>query len=316
MLTSFILIIVFAIVLALSAGIVLSAVKRLATISGLGKYALASMVLALSTSLPELVIAVQAGLQGRPNLSLGSVLGSNIADLSIIIGLATIIGGNLAVSKNIIKTDIYYAFLIAAAPLILLMDHQLTRFDGLILILLFFFWQTLSIKSGKKAGAGIISSVKKQVGSQMNHVLIALLKLSAGLIGLVLSAHMLVGQAGNLATHFQISPLIIGIFLVGLGSSLPELALEVKAIKNKEAELALGDLLGSIVANSSLILGVTAVLSTITIAQPKLYMVTTLFFLIIFATFYIFIRTKAKLERWEGAILLMLYFILVTIELL
>jgi len=312
-------IIIFSIVLALSTNLVLDSTKKLSSYSGIGKYALASLVLAMGTSLPELIIGIQAAINDQASLSLGNVLGSNIANLSIIIGGATIIGGSLKITKNILNNDIYYAFLICVAPLILLIDGKLSRMEGVILIALLVFWQTLSASSKNSLRArekrGILSSLKEKFsGKTKNLIISSLAQLVISLFALVFAADRLVQNAHLVAERFNIPSLLIGIFLIGLGSSLPELALESKSIKNKDSEVALGDLLGSIVINSSLIVGVTALIRPITLAQPQLYLGTTLFFLLIFAVFFLFIRTKSILERWEGAILLMLYFILVVIE--
>lgn len=316
MLIKIFLLAVFAIILALSTSLALRAMKQLARATGLQRYALANLVLAMGTSFPELIVAIQSALAKEPSLSLGNILGSNIADLSVVIGGATLIGGSLAISKNVINSDIYYTFLIAAAPLLLLIDGQLNRLDGLLLLLLFAFWQTIALgKRKERQTIGILKRIKENLFNHRAKLSLLIAKLVIGLTGLLIAAHQLVGLAHSLAIQFKISPLIVGIFIIGLGSSLPELAVEARAISKKETAVALGDLLGSVVVNSSLILGLTALIYPINLVQPRLYFFTTIFFLIIFSFFYLFVRTKAKLERWEGAILLMLYFILVAIEL-
>lgn len=313
-------IIIFSIVLALSTNLVLESTKKLSSYTGLAKYALANLILAMGTSLPELMVGIHSALNNQAILSLGNVLGSNIANLSIVIGGATLIGGTLKIGKNILNNDIYYAFLIGVAPFVLMIDGKITRLDGVVLIALLIFWQTLSVHSKKpvvlKERKSIFHSLKERiVKNGKNRFIYTFSQLIISLSMLLFAAHQLVKNAQLMAVNFKISPLIIGIFLVGLGSSLPELVLEAKAIKDKDSEVALGDLLGSIVINSSLIVGITAIIRPIVLIQPHLYLTTTLFFLIIFLIFFFFIKTKSILERWEGAILLMLYFILVAIEL-
>lgn len=316
MLSKIFLLTIFAIILALSTSLVLRAMKQLARATGLQRYALANLVLALGTSFPELIVAIQSALAKEPSLSLGNILGSNIADLSVVIGGATLISGSLAINRNVISSDIYYTFLIAAAPLLLLIDGQLDRLDGLLLLLLFAFWQTIALdKRKERRTMGFLRRIKGKLFNHRAKLSFLIAKLIIGLTGLLIAAHQLVSLAHSLAIQFKISPLVVGIFIIGLGSSLPELAVEARAISKKEAAVALGDLLGSVVVNSSLILGVTALIYPINLIQPRLYFFTTIFFLIIFSFFYLFIRTKTKLERWEGAILLMLYFVLVALEL-
>ncbi len=315
----FVLLITFSIILALSTTLVLKSIKELSKTTGLNNYYLSGLILAMGTSLPELLIAIQSAMANQASLSLGNVLGSNIANLSIVIGGATLLGGSLKIGKNVISNDIYYAFLISAAPLMLLIDGKLSRLDGILLLALFILWQAISLKlNHKKQGGRVFAFLKQGVDQKEapNNFAPTFARLSVGLTGLLFASHQLVKSARFLALEFNISPLIVGVFIIGLGSSMPELALEAKAIKNKESEIALGDLLGSIVINSSLIAGITTISNTVILSQPQLYLTTTLFFLLIFFIFYLFIRTKNILERWEGAILLMLYFILVAVELL
>lgn len=310
-------IIVCSFLLTFATELILDAIRNISHSTGFSKFAIASLLLAFGTSLPELFIGIQAAINNQSSLSLGNILGSNLANLSIIIGIATLIGGNLAINKNIVNRDIYYTFLISSVPLFLSLGGGIDRLDGILLIILFALWHVLSLGKDhqeprqkrfllrtpvfpKKLEEGFFRSGRKLV---------------IGLITLLFSTEMLIKSSISLANYFKIPSLLIGIFLIGPGSSLPELAAEARAIKKRETALAMGDLLGSLVVNSSLVIGLTALINPIEVVQPQIYLTTTLFFLIIFSIFYIFIRTKAKLERWEGAILLMLYFVLVAIEL-
>lgn len=319
MLWQLFLLVVFSAVLALSTNLVIRSIKKISRQTGVGHFALASSILAFGTSLPELVIAIQAGLAGESVLVLGSILGSNVADLSIIIGGASIIGGAVKVSQKIIHSNVYYTFLLAAAPLVLLIDGKLTRIDGLLLLALFAINQAITLngeKTKKKGKLLYVRVKKKKSKGQRNHLFWNAVSLIAGFTGVIFSAKMIVAGAQILAASFKVPPLVVGIFIIGLGSSLPELILEIKAIRSKETELALGDLLGSLIINSSLIMGIATLINPITLVNPHVYLTTTLFFLMTFLIFYLFIRSKAVLERWEGAVLLMFYFLLLTFEFL
>jgi len=128
---------VFSVLLIKATEIVTDSLQRLAEITKIGKFALTSLLLALATSVPELVVGVTAALEGRPNLALGTVLGSNIADISLVVGGAALIGGSFSVAGEWLKMDIFSVFLAGVMPLILLMDSQLSRVDGLILLFIF-----------------------------------------------------------------------------------------------------------------------------------------------------------------------------------
>jgi len=192
--------VILAIILALSTSLVLKTMKQLASATGLQRYALANLLLALGTSFPELLIAIQSALAQEPSLSLGNILGSNIADLSVVIGGATLIGGNLAISQKVIHSDIYYTFLIAAAPLLLLIDGRLSRLDGILLLFLFLFWQTIALsKKSKPASVGILTTIKEKLLNHRYQLSLLIVKLIIGLTGLLIAAHQLVDLAHSMA---------------------------------------------------------------------------------------------------------------------
>ncbi len=277
------------------------------------KFALSSLFIAAGTTIPELVIAVDFALKAKPEISLGNVLGSNIANLSLVIGGATLLSGRLKVIKSIVKNDVYYVFLIAAAPLLLLSNGRLDRIDGIILLLLYFVWQSLVFSKKKTRRNGFFAGLRKKSKSLFSQPKLVL-TLLGGLVGLLISAELIINVAVYLAAQLSIPSFILGVFILGVGSSLPELAFQIRGIKNKEGEIVLGNLLGSIVANSSLIMGLAVIISPLTLTNPWDYFTTILFFLIIFLLFYIFIRTKLVLEKWEAAFLIASYFIFVALK--
>src|SRR3990167_6383468 len=112
-------------------------VNKLAEISRLGKFTVSALILALATSLPELVVGATSALSGNSRMALGIVLGSNIADISLVIGGAAVFGGSFSVAGAWLKLDIFSVFLAGALPLVLLLDNYLSRNDGLVLLLVF-----------------------------------------------------------------------------------------------------------------------------------------------------------------------------------
>ncbi len=300
--------------LSFSTHLLIDSFKKLSWQFKTGNYALSNLLIAAGTSVPELIIALECVAKGQPELSFGNVLGSNIANLSLVIGGATLLSGKLKIIDAVVKNDIYYTFLISAAPLLLISDGVLSRLDGIILLALYFTWQTMVFaKKKKERRVGFWENLKNKAISLFNSPkpIITLVVSLALLIG---SADFLVKIALDLAHQLNIPNFILGVFILGVGSSLPELAFETRAIKNKESAIALGDLLGSVVANASLVLGTTVVLAPITLFKPQQYFTITLYFLITFFLFYTFIKSKKMLERWEAAFLVASYFILLALE--
>ena len=308
----------FSFLLIKATDILITSIKALARTTGLGQLAITSIVLALATSLPELFVGVTAALEGAPGLALGNILGSNIADLSLVIGGAALLGGTLVVKGEVIERDILYTFLIGVLPLLLLLDNNLTRLDGVILVLVYF-WYSTTVSRFKRKEMG-------ENGDIWVRRLIRKLKLKSGrrqlgwfFLGvalLIFSADVIVRMAMGIAASLKIPVFWAGLFLVAVGTSFPELSFELAAIRKHQASMAMGDLLGSVVANSTLILGMVSIISPIRLTSLFTYLLATMFFLAIFAFFYVLVRTKRKLERWEAGILILLYVLFLVAELL
>ncbi len=306
----------FSFLLIKSTEILIQALNRLSKISKIGKFAITSFLLALATSLPELFVGITAALEKQSSLALGSILGSNIADISLVIGGAAIVGGSIGVVGNFLKKDILYAFLAGFFPLVLLFDGKLSRVEGLLLLLVYgiYNYTVLFKRKVKKYTTG---QMAKKILVRLNHKgtekQLAWVFLGAAL--LVFSADGLVKVAGLLAQSFKAPAFIVGLFLVGMGTSLPELSFEIKAIRKREVGMVFGDLLGSITANSTLILGIVALINPIVLeAGFKPYLWATVAYIIIFSLFWLFVKTKRRLERWEGVLLLLLYFLFILFE--
>jgi len=301
-------------IMSFSTKIMINSFKKLTRNSKNGEFALSSLFIAVGTSIPELVIAIDFALKAKPEISLGNILGSNIADLSLVIGGATLLSGKLKVVSSIAKNDVYYTFLIAAAPLLLLSDGRLDKVDGIILLLLYLVWQSIVFAKKKTRKVNLLARLRarsKGVFSQWKLVLTMI----TGVAGLLVSAEFIVNIATDIASNLQIPSFFLGVFILGVGSSLPELAFQIRGIKNKEGEIVFGDLLGSIVANSSLIMGITVIIAPITLTNPWDYFTTILFFLIVFFLFYTFIKTKLVLEKWEAAFLVASYIVFIALKL-
>jgi len=319
---SLFLILLFSFLLVKATDILVIHLKRLADSTRLGEFAITSLILALATSLPELFVGISAAVEGSPTLSLGNVIGSNIANLSLVIGGAAIIGGTVFVEGAFLKKDIFYAFLAGAAPMILLIDRALSRIDGLILLVLYGFYSVSALSSRVKEVAeerGEEEVFLKKIIRRLSHGFstkrlkdVAWIFLGAAL--LLFSSDMLVRTAISLAGSLKLPVLLIGLVLVSLGTSLPELVFEIKAIKEKKPKMAFGDLLGSIVANSTLVIGITSLIAPFRIRSFADYLLATIAYVSVFGLFYMFIRTKKKLERWEGAFLLGFYLAVVFFE--
>ncbi|MBU2051843.1 sodium:calcium antiporter [Patescibacteria group bacterium] len=319
MINNLLLLIGFSVLLIKATDIISESLNHLSRITRMGKFAITSFLLAFATSVPELVVGITAALEGRPSLSLGVVLGSNIANLSLVIGSAALIGGSLSVAGQWFKFDIFSVFLAGTMPLILLLDKTLSRSDGLILVMIYGIYN-YGILMGKKrlvppvSGRFKLLILKNQLANKkMDRWLIWLFFWTAVLI---FSANMIVNAAINFSHLLGAPVLLVGMFLVAVGATLPELTFEARAIKKHQAGMVLGNLTGSIVVNSTLILGLVSLIKPIKLDNGlNEYLLAAAAFGVMFLLFWLFIRSKKKLERWEGLALVMAYLLFVFLEL-
>ena len=290
--------------------------KSLARKTRLGGFILSSLIIGLATSLPELFVGITSALNGVPNLSLGNAIGANIANMTIVAGGAALLAGKLKIQNHAYASDLLHAFFAAMAPLYLLMDNVLSRVDALILIALYLFYNYAILKKRNKNlhedASDMIWTLLRKIRHPNTGKDYMYIFLSIAFI--LFSADMIVRIGMNIAEGLNISLLLVGLVFISLGTTMPEFAVEFQAIRKKDASLYMGNLLGSIVANGTLIVGVTAFIHPIQINAFNDYLFATLALLLIFFTFYFFIRTKEMVNRIEGLILIGLYSLFVFIE--
>lgn len=308
----------FSALLIKSTDILTDSLTELAKITKVGKFTITSLLLAFATSVPELVVGVTAALGGRSNLALGAVLGSNIADISLVIGGAALVSGSFSIAGQFLKLDIFSVFLAGVLPLMLLMDGDLSRVDGIILLFIYGMYNFGLLKKGVRHKSQPSRLVKKflqnVVDKQINRWL-AWLFLGAAM--LMFSADAIVKIGSGLANLMGVPVFLVGLFLVAVGTSLPELSFEIGAIRRRQVGMALGDLFGSIVANSTLVLGVVSLIAPIKLAGGlESYLLAAAAFGVLFLLFWMFVKTKKKLERWEGVVLILAYSLFIVIEFL
>lgn len=260
-------------------------------------------VVSFATSAPELIVSIKAALLGHPDLALGNILGSNVANLAFVLGIVILIAP-IGVAKNFYKLDwpmmflsslIFYFFVVQ--------DGILSSTEGLILvILLFIFLVFLLFFQGKTIGEDAVEasiSSKKMIGAL----------LVVGGFFLWLGSEVLIKGAVSLAQDLGVSERIISISIVSVGTSIPELTASLIAIINKEKALSLGNLIGSNVFNVLAVMGITSLIRPIVVEDQNLLEVDFLWMLGISLSILplVFLFKRYKLGRIEGVILLVSY---------
>lgn len=269
------------------------------------------LVIGFGSSMPEMVISALSSLQGNPGLALGNAVGSNITNIALILGVTAIISP-LAVCSSVLQRELPFLIGITSLLAVLLYrDGSLDRIDGVILIATFFCLMAWSIYAGLKTEKDHLGEV---VAQELNHVMElnrAIIFTVLGLIFLVISSRILVWGGIEIAHYFGLSDLIIGLTIVAVGTSLPELASSIAAVRKNEHELALGNIIGSNMFNTTIVLGIAATIAPSTLENAVLvrdFPVMAVLTIALFVMGYSFLRTgKGRINRWEGVILLMGY---------
>lgn len=263
-------------------------------------------VVAFSTSAPELAVNLFSVIGGKPDIAVGNIIGSNIANILLILGATTLIRP-LILKRQTVTQEIPMAFLASALLLVMTNDfflsgkasHVLSRTDGIILLALFLFFLYYTYVIG--SAGGVKNSIEeKPVGKSAILVLL-------GLIGLVIGGKLVVDGAVSIALDLGLSQRIIGLTVVAIGTSLPELVTSVTAASRKHDDIAVGNVIGSNIFNVFWILGLSATIRPLPFSAGNSLDTaisagaTALLFLAMF------VGRPRVLERWQGAIFVSLY---------
>ena len=280
--------------------------SNLAMSFGVSILMVALTFVAIGTSMPELLVSVQAALAGKSDLAIGNVIGSNIANIGLILGATGLITP-LGVKAILLRREIPIMILFTVFSLLLALDGRIGREDGIILLIAFvgfnIFFYMLAKREQQTRDHVLADLDEKPKGKPRRAKELCIL--AVGILALVLGSRLMVEGAVNLARLIGISELVIAITLVAFGTSLPELAASLSAAFHDEADLAIGNVVGSNIANLLLILGVTAFLQPIPVDRADV-----LFEFIVMIGFAVllipFLRRK-RLSRRSSALFLGAY---------
>ena len=285
---------------------IIASSSRLARHFKISEYTISFLVIAFATSLPELIVGIVSALDKNPALSYGNVLGSNIADLTIILAIPIFIGGAINTKQIVKNKDLFFTVFFGLLPLILIFDGALSQMDGVILILSYVFYLILVLRR-----SSTIENILEHF-NQTNVLRDSLIFLSSVLI-LLGSAGLLVKIAENISYIAKVPLILVGLIVTALGTSLPELAFGLKAVKTHHKGEVLGNIVGSVVANSTLVLGVTSLIYPVK-RDINVGLSSAGFLLATLFLFMIFSLTQKTIKKLEATLLLALYFVFVLVE--
>jgi len=285
------------------------------------KFVVGSLVMGLLSSMPELFVGIGSALNGKSALSFGNVLGSNIILFTLVAGVAVLFGGTIYLKSKTIQRSLIFSGFYALLPLLLLVDGQFSRGDGILLIIaLGFYLRELFFHQKKFRDILVKKDLNKAKNSndEKDYQLFFrdLTKFIIGFLFLIVSAQGIVFSAGRLALALDLPLVFMGAVAVAIGTSLPELSFGIRSIAMKQKQMFLGVIFGSVAINSSLVLGLTCLISPFKVYNIGLYVNGFIFTGLAVLFFLIFFKTGDKLTKKEAKFLLFIYILFFVIQVL
>lgn len=307
---TYVLLVVGFVVLVGGAEVLVRGASSLAVRTGLSPVVVGLTVVAFGTSAPELAVSVGAARSGQAGLAIGNVVGSNIANVLLVLGVSALVGGGLVVAQKVVRIDAPIMVVASVLVLVLALDGRIGGVEGGVLvagIAVYVVWTVVAALRGDDEA--VVAEYEEAFGSPPRRpVALDLGQLFGGVLLLVLGSRWLVDSATDIATTLGVSDLVIGLTVVALGTSAPELATSVVAAVRGERDIAVGNVVGSNIFNLLSVLGVTAIVAPggLPVSDDALRLDLPVMLAVAIACLPIFF-TGYEIRRWEGALFVAYY---------
>jgi len=265
------------------------------------------VIVGFGTSAPEMMVSALAASQGNPGIALGNAFGSNISNIALILGVTALISP-IAVHSGVLRRELPILTAVTVLAAVLLFDGALSRVDAWIMLGVFAGLMAWTIRQGlARRSDSLGAEMERELETREQPLARSVFRLLLGLVLLIVSSRLLVWGAVGIARHFGVGDLIIGLTVVAIGTSLPELASSVMATRKGEHDIALGNVIGSNLFNTLAVVGIAAAIHPMAVAPevmtrdvPVMGALTVSLFII----GYGFRGRAGRINRWEGGLLL------------
>jgi len=267
------------------------------------------IVVGFGTSVPEMVVSALAASQGNPGIALGNAYGSNITNIALILGVTAVISP-IAVQSQVLRKELPILTAVTGLAALQLVDGQLTRVDATLLLIVFCALMAWTIRQGLRRQSDTLGGeMAQELAERTMSIGRAVLWLAVGLVLLVASSRLLVWAAVELARGFGVSDLVVGLTIVAVGTSLPELASSVIAARKGEHDIALGNVIGSNLFNTLAVVGIAGAIMPTAVDPEILPRDISVMALLTVSLFFFGYgrRGPGRIRRFEGVILLACY---------
>ena len=290
---------------------------------GLPQYVLGVTVVAVGTSLPELISSIFAVAEGSPQIVAGNVVGANVSNIFLVLGMAAVMAGRLSVSHAVVKVDLPIFVGSAALLGFSALDGVVSRPEGAILLggaILYGFYSARNPRRDRTndsapAAGGAAASQTVNVGDGSAPTvkrlrLLALVRIVVGVVGLYFAAEYTIRSVIELSTLFGVGPDLIAISVMSLGTTLPEMVVSIVVTRRGKADIAVGNVLGSCVFNALAVVGIPALISPLPVTSTVLG-VGLPFMAVATVLYFFFVANDREVTRWEGMLLVLFYVLFV-----
>ncbi len=274
-------------------------ISHYAYLTGIGDYAIGLLVVSLATTLPDLTTAIMSSVSKSGNLILGDVIGSNIIDITLVLGLVAIAGRSIVVEDTMVKKNLLITPLMIIAILLVAIDGVISRLDGLMLLIIFILYLVDFLRGLRNSGAVEKTVRFRQLWGDMVVFL-------GALVAILLSARWLVYSSIHISRLLEIDLFSIGLLFVALGMTLPEMMVGITSALKKKHHITFGNILGAMALNNSLVIGVGAVINPIALESVPEFIHSALFMLVAVLIGVYFLR-KQRLTWHHGIVLIGIY---------
>ena len=266
-------------------------------------------IVAMGTSAPEAAVSIVSSLAGQNDISVANVVGSNFFNILVVLGISSILS-TLPVKKNTIKKDTPLLIISCILLLLFSLNSNISRIEGVAFLICFTYFLVITIKSTKDTDNEFVTEAATTAEAELEmikdiSIFKTILISAVGIIGVVCGGDMVVDCATKIATSLGMSANLIGLTIVAVGTSLPELVTSVVATKKGETEIAIGNIIGSNIFNILLIIGLASTITPLTISRFSL--IDIIFMTIITVLLYLFIKKSNSLTKIHGYIFILLY---------
>lgn len=291
----------------IGSGLAIKAVERLSKNLNVSSFAISFLVLGFFTSISELSVGINSVLENDPEIYVGNLIGASIVLFMLIIPLLAILGRSIRITPEFRGFNLPASLVVVASPVILAMDGKITKIDSIIALVLFgLLLISVEMKKGIIQRSGNIGKASVSTG-------IELLKIIFGVAIILVTGRLIVDQTLYFSQLLHISPFLISLLLIAVGTNIPELSLVVRSAFIRNHQVAFGDYVGSAAFNTFL-LGFLTIIYGKTVILTNSYLVSLSFLIAGLVIFYYFSRTKNSISRLEGLLLLGLYVLFIGVE--